>query len=68
MNLLGIILGCIDRSKCGTIVKKSLSTRTHRCIECGYVANRDENAARNILRLGLESLGFSQEAHTIAQA
>jgi putative transposase len=26
---------------------------------CGYVADRDHNAAKNILRLGLESLGFS---------
>ena len=55
-------------SVCGKIVKKSLSTRTHRCPICGYVANRDENAAKNILRLGLESLGLSLEAHTIAQA
>jgi len=55
-------------SECGEIVKKSLSTRTHRCPFCGYVANRDENAAKNILRLGLESLGLSLEAHAIAQA
>ena len=50
-------------SQCGEIVKKSLSTRTHRCQSCGFTANRDLNAAQNILRLvGLESMGISQEA------
>ncbi len=42
-------------SACGQIVKKPLSTRTHRC-SCGFVADRDFNAALNISRLGLESL------------
>ncbi len=32
-------------------VKKALSERTHSCL-CGYVADRDVNAAQNILRLG----------------
>ena len=36
-------------SKCGEIVKKTLSTRTHVC-KCGCVMDRDFNAARNILR------------------
>jgi putative transposase len=45
-------------SNCGNMVKKSLSTRTHLC-ECGFVANRDHNAAINILRLGLQSLGVN---------
>jgi len=36
-------------SRCGEIVQKSLSVRTHVCGSCGYVADRDENAARNIL-------------------
>ncbi len=35
-------------SSCGTVVKKSLSTRTHRC-KCGCVLQRDVNAAINIL-------------------
>ncbi len=39
-------------SSCGNKVKKTLSTRTHVC-SCGYVADRDENAAINILQLGL---------------
>ena len=55
-------------SSCGEIVKKSLSERTHQCGSCGFVANRDHNAALNILRLGLESLGISLEAPTIALA
>lgn len=52
-------------SQCGAYVKKSLTTRTHSCKTCGYVADRDENAAWNILRLGLESLGLTLEAPTI---
>lgn len=52
-------------SGCAHLVKKSLSERTHRCSECGVVLDRDHNAAINILRLGLESLGMSLEAPTI---
>ncbi len=52
-------------SKCGHLVKKGLSERTHRCSGCGLVLDRDYNAAINILRLGLESLGISLEAPTI---
>ena len=36
-------------SDCGTIVKKSLSVRTHICTGCGVVLDRDHNAALNIL-------------------
>src|SRR5437764_249508 len=35
--------------KCGAIVQKSLSVRTHICRFCGYIADRDVNAAQNIL-------------------
>ena len=40
-------------SRCGALakVKKTLSDRTHNC-PCGYVADRDVNAAQNILSLG----------------
>jgi len=38
--------------KCGEYVPKSLSVRTHVCPFCGYMADRDENAARNILHAG----------------
>ncbi len=40
-------------SKCGSIVKKALSTRTHRCGKCLLVLDRDWNAAINILELAL---------------
>lgn len=43
-------------SGCGTIVKKDLSERIHNCPICGLVMDRDLNAAKNILRLGLQSL------------
>jgi putative transposase len=36
-------------SQCGTYVRKGLSVRTHVCTHCGYTADRDVNAARNIL-------------------
>ena len=41
-----------DCSSCGNRVKKALSERTHVC-QCGCILDRDENAAKNILRLGL---------------
>ena len=43
-------------SSCGVVVKKSLSTRTHVC-QCGCNLDRDENAALNILKLGLGTAG-----------
>jgi putative transposase len=43
-------------SGCCEIVRKSLSVRIHRCSGCGLVLDRDHNAARNILALGLQSL------------
>lgn len=45
-------------SVCGTIVKKSLSRRTHVC-RCGCVLDRDHNAARNILSQGLGTVGHT---------
>jgi putative transposase len=45
-------------SNCGAVVKKSLSTRTHIC-SCGFVLDRDWNAALNILKLALSTLGHS---------
>lgn len=39
-------------SRCQEIVQKSLSVRTHVCPHCGYVADRDTNAAQNILKSG----------------
>jgi putative transposase len=45
-------------SNCGKIVKKTLSERTHIC-SCGYVADRDVNAAENILKRGLAMAGHA---------
>jgi putative transposase len=45
-------------SQCGTVVKKTLSHRTHAC-QCGCVMDRDHNAARNILRRGLSTVGHT---------
>jgi putative transposase len=45
-------------SECGALVPKSLSVRTHICPGCGFVGDRDWNASRNILRIGLtETIG-----------
>ncbi|HEY3230917.1 MAG TPA: transposase, partial [Roseiflexaceae bacterium] len=44
-------------SKCGELVTKSLSVRTHICPSCGYVADRDVNAAQNILKAGAPPSG-----------
>ncbi|MGC1197409.1 MAG: transposase [Geitlerinemataceae cyanobacterium] len=43
-----------DCSNCGQKVQKSLSTRTHGCTHCGYVEDRDVNAAINIRRSWIE--------------
>ena len=41
-------------SGCGTVVKKTLSTRTHVCPACGLVLDRDHNAAINILNKAVD--------------
>jgi putative transposase len=46
-------------SNCGETVKKSLSTRTHICPHCGHVQDRDHNAAINILKKGLNTVGHT---------
>ncbi|EAW35780.1 transposase, partial [Lyngbya sp. PCC 8106] len=43
-------------SNCGEKVAKTLSTRTHKCPHCGSVADRDHNAAQNILKAALKQL------------
>jgi len=50
-----------DCSACGREVPKTLDEGKHRC-GCGVVLDRDLNAAKNILRLGLERLAGG---HTI---
>jgi putative transposase len=53
VNAAGTTQRC---SACGTHVPKTLSQRWHYCPACEVSLSRDENAAREILRLGL-SLG-----------
>ncbi|NEQ18157.1 MAG: IS200/IS605 family element transposase accessory protein TnpB [Moorea sp. SIO3E2] len=45
-------------SSCCEVVKKSLSTRTHTC-KCGCVLDRDHNAAINILKRALGTVGHT---------
>ncbi|NEQ86407.1 MAG: transposase [Moorea sp. SIO2I5] len=45
-------------SDCGEVVKKSLSTRTHAC-KCGCQLDRDHNAAINILKRALSTVGHT---------
>ena len=52
-------------SRCGTLVEKSLSVRVHSCPVCGLEIDRDQNAAINILGLGLQSLGASPRSHPV---
>lgn len=40
-------------SGCGDIVRKTLKERVHNCPRCGLVADRDTNAALNILSRGV---------------
>lgn len=44
-------------SACGAIIPKSLSVRTHICVVCGFIADRDVNAAKNILKAGAQPSG-----------
>ena len=46
----------INCFNCGEPVAKTLSTRTNSCHACSYVADRDENAAKNILKAALKQL------------
>lgn len=46
-------------SHCAHKVKKSLSTRTHVCPHCGFIEDRDVNAAINILKLALTTVGHT---------
>jgi putative transposase len=45
-------------SGCGELAEIDLSVRIFHCPGCGLTLDRDHNAAINILRLGLQSLGL----------
>ncbi|MEY2985349.1 MAG: hypothetical protein RLZZ568_1966, partial [Cyanobacteriota bacterium] len=44
-----------------------LSVRTHNCPHCGYIEDRDVNAAKNILQRGLATQGH-WESHTLGES
>ncbi len=50
--------------RCGEIVQKSLSVRTHICPHCGYVEDRDVNAAKNILKSARPGHGLQARTYT----
>ena len=56
-------------SVCESIVKKDLNTRMHICPHCGYTADRDVNASRNVLdRSGLvRTLWVDQPPSSLGQ-
>ncbi len=54
-------------SRCGILVEKSLSDRVHNCPQCGFSMDRDWNAAINILRLGLQSVGIGSHRSPVLQ-
>ena len=57
-------------SKCGSIVKKSLSMRVHRCPHCGLVLPRDHNSAIAILQraVGREPPEFTPLETAVGQS
>src|SRR5271157_961729 len=50
--------------KCGEMVQKSLSVRTHLCPFCGSIADRDVNAAQNILKVARPGHGLQELTYT----
>ena len=50
-------------SRCRTLVRKTLSERTHVCPQCGLVLGRDHNAAVIIVRRGLALLAPTTVGH-----
>ncbi|WP_292364478.1 MULTISPECIES: RNA-guided endonuclease InsQ/TnpB family protein [unclassified Methanoculleus] len=54
-------------ANCGSIVEKDLSVRVHECSYCGFVADRDYNAAVNIHRVGMEQPCEPVEMQSISQ-
>ncbi len=54
-----------DCSQCGHRQSLSLSVRTYTCPCCGIILNRDLNASRNIVGVGLHTLGLAPRSSRI---
>jgi len=54
----------LDCASCGTSVYKPLWVREHSCPSCGFEADRDWNAALNVLDMGLSKLGVVHSEDT----
>jgi putative transposase len=52
-------------NRCGELVQKSLSVRTHICPFCGYIADRDVNAAQNILEIARPGHGLQELTYPV---
>ncbi|MEW6589351.1 MAG: RNA-guided endonuclease TnpB family protein, partial [Thermoproteota archaeon] len=53
----------VECSRCSKPVPKSLAVRIHRCNVCGLIIDRDENAAINILKKGLDIIKNNQKVN-----
>jgi transposase len=51
-----VFLICFTLVNYPCLKAKELSDRIHECSLCGLVMNRDLNASKNILRIGMDSL------------
>ncbi len=52
-------------SSCGNIIEMPLSKREFNCTNCGFACNRDVNAARNIIRVGLDEPEFKPAGDSV---
>jgi putative transposase len=73
----GTFLVLVDRffpsskkcSSCGTVREElTLDERVFVCLDCGYVTDRDYNAAKNIVQEALRSTGSSSGIYAYGQA
>ncbi|WP_435078587.1 zinc ribbon domain-containing protein [Halococcus sp. AFM35] len=54
-------------SRCGVATSKPFWVREHSCSRCGYTADRDANAAENVLQRGLSAIGMGYAESTLSE-